>query len=325
MSDETKAASGGEVTAEDWAPYLCPVCQGRGNLPAGFYGVMSSSTSPEQCRACHGAGVIIVAASLAAKEAECAAVSGDLGQARSFLKDKTQQVADLQNDLYAAHVISQSAQSENQSLRQRVEELSKGLREVQDFIWNLPQESACAAYAVADRLLERTPYHITAVLSATELEKGLPDVLGHPATPSWCAAVDAHHAAIDAYAKEAQAENQSLRQRVEKLRGFERVVEDLHCQIDESWPNLKAASGAIQDKIREVESAFAAAQADSRRLREALTMINERLTEALERGRKGDTEGFPQPINYICEAANLARAAQLASPSATVAAGKAEA
>ena len=58
-------------------------------------------------------------------------------------------------------------EAENQSLRQRVEGLSKGLREVQDFIWNLPQESACAAYAVADRLLEGTPYHVTAALSAT--------------------------------------------------------------------------------------------------------------------------------------------------------------
>jgi len=102
----------------------------------------------------HGPTVQAIAAhrlaSLAAKEAETADL---VRRVKHYVSCVEPQLA--------------AAQSENQSLRQRVEGLSKGLREVQDFIWNLPQESACAAYAVADRLLEGTPYHVTAALSAT--------------------------------------------------------------------------------------------------------------------------------------------------------------
>ena len=45
---------------------ICPVCKGRGNVPSGFYlavGVNSwttTSTSPETCRSCGGAGYIII-------------------------------------------------------------------------------------------------------------------------------------------------------------------------------------------------------------------------------------------------------------------------
>lgn len=45
-------------------PHRCPVCEGKGRAPNGFYaaiGVESWSTSditPEQCRACAGTGVL---------------------------------------------------------------------------------------------------------------------------------------------------------------------------------------------------------------------------------------------------------------------------
>ena len=41
-------------------PYLCPVCQGRGVVPAGFYGLgnLTSSLTPEQCRTCSGFGIV---------------------------------------------------------------------------------------------------------------------------------------------------------------------------------------------------------------------------------------------------------------------------
>lgn len=43
--------------------YLCPVCQGKGLVPNGFYNVgcgsyYSSNTSPETCRSCGGKGYI---------------------------------------------------------------------------------------------------------------------------------------------------------------------------------------------------------------------------------------------------------------------------
>lgn len=41
-------------------PHLCPVCLGRGFLPAGFYNLMgvASSLNDEPCRTCLGKGVI---------------------------------------------------------------------------------------------------------------------------------------------------------------------------------------------------------------------------------------------------------------------------
>lgn len=44
-------------------PYVCPVCNGNGLVPNGFYlqtsGCWStSSTEPEQCRSCGGTGVV---------------------------------------------------------------------------------------------------------------------------------------------------------------------------------------------------------------------------------------------------------------------------
>lgn len=59
--------------------------------------------------------------------------------------------------------------SENEALKADRERLDSGLnsarnglREIQDFIWQLPQEGACAAYFVADKLLEGTPQHVNA-------------------------------------------------------------------------------------------------------------------------------------------------------------------
>ncbi len=43
-------------------PYRCPVCNGKGLLPKGFYEqgeyFSSSDTSPEICRTCQGQGIV---------------------------------------------------------------------------------------------------------------------------------------------------------------------------------------------------------------------------------------------------------------------------
>jgi DnaJ-class molecular chaperone len=39
---------------------ICPVCAGRGFVPAGFYG-FAMSTAEEACKRCHGLGTIVVA------------------------------------------------------------------------------------------------------------------------------------------------------------------------------------------------------------------------------------------------------------------------
>jgi DnaJ-class molecular chaperone len=44
-------------------PVRCPVCDGRGRVPAGFYGFGSASSTsalPEECRTCNGRGYILV-------------------------------------------------------------------------------------------------------------------------------------------------------------------------------------------------------------------------------------------------------------------------
>ena len=45
-------------------PYLCPVCNGKGIVPAGFYNWPGNcggvtSTCAETCKACSGKGIII--------------------------------------------------------------------------------------------------------------------------------------------------------------------------------------------------------------------------------------------------------------------------
>ena len=41
-------------------PHLCPVCGGRGTMPAGFYSDagLTSSTASETCKTCKGEGVL---------------------------------------------------------------------------------------------------------------------------------------------------------------------------------------------------------------------------------------------------------------------------
>lgn len=45
-------------------PYKCPICEGHGVVPPGFYQTVAgsdysySSSSFETCRACHGQGII---------------------------------------------------------------------------------------------------------------------------------------------------------------------------------------------------------------------------------------------------------------------------
>lgn len=44
-------------------PYKCPVCSGKGLVPNGFYSctgntIISTSTTPEQCKSCKGTGVV---------------------------------------------------------------------------------------------------------------------------------------------------------------------------------------------------------------------------------------------------------------------------
>jgi DnaJ-class molecular chaperone len=41
-------------------PYRCPVCNGRGTMPADFYAALGTvaSTNPVQCKSCKGTGVV---------------------------------------------------------------------------------------------------------------------------------------------------------------------------------------------------------------------------------------------------------------------------
>jgi hypothetical protein len=42
-------------------PYKCPVCDGTGKVPAGFYneGYGSTNACPEQCQTCKGIGIVL--------------------------------------------------------------------------------------------------------------------------------------------------------------------------------------------------------------------------------------------------------------------------
>jgi DnaJ-class molecular chaperone len=38
--------------------HRCPVCEGKGKLPAQFYDAFSSSGKPTMCRSCFGRGIV---------------------------------------------------------------------------------------------------------------------------------------------------------------------------------------------------------------------------------------------------------------------------
>lgn len=46
------------------APYRCPVCGGKGKVPAGFFGAIgvdvwsASKSGPDECQPCGGSGVL---------------------------------------------------------------------------------------------------------------------------------------------------------------------------------------------------------------------------------------------------------------------------
>ena len=50
----------GKIVNEVIKPIKCPVCDGRGQVPANFYDFNFSSTSasPEKCKSCDGRGVL---------------------------------------------------------------------------------------------------------------------------------------------------------------------------------------------------------------------------------------------------------------------------
>lgn len=42
-------------------PHRCPICEGRSEMPGGFYGVSRRSTTDqraEECRTCRGLGIV---------------------------------------------------------------------------------------------------------------------------------------------------------------------------------------------------------------------------------------------------------------------------
>jgi DnaJ-class molecular chaperone len=39
-------------------PERCPVCEGRGVVPYGFYGDQGAGTGAEPCRSCGGTGIV---------------------------------------------------------------------------------------------------------------------------------------------------------------------------------------------------------------------------------------------------------------------------
>lgn len=48
------------IPAPRATPHKCPVCEGRGNVAADFYGVpgVSIGANPQQCRSCFGTGIL---------------------------------------------------------------------------------------------------------------------------------------------------------------------------------------------------------------------------------------------------------------------------
>jgi len=52
-----------EAFKEERRPFVCPVCNGNGLVPNGFYNQTSGNwgttdITPEQCRTCNGIGIV---------------------------------------------------------------------------------------------------------------------------------------------------------------------------------------------------------------------------------------------------------------------------
>ncbi len=48
-----------EGRGEMMQPHKCPICEGRGNVPDGFYsGDPNPVFAPEECKACNGTGIL---------------------------------------------------------------------------------------------------------------------------------------------------------------------------------------------------------------------------------------------------------------------------
>lgn len=61
-------------------PHVCPVCRGRGKVPAWFYDPPSGSTTPVTCRTCQSTGIVWEPVNHASDPAER---RGDAGGPRS--------------------------------------------------------------------------------------------------------------------------------------------------------------------------------------------------------------------------------------------------
>ena len=65
-------------------PYKCPICEGTGKVPAGFYsmGVVVSDSKSETCRSCQGTGIAIQMKEIEMDEKEMEKVIEEIWQFR---------------------------------------------------------------------------------------------------------------------------------------------------------------------------------------------------------------------------------------------------
>ena len=52
---------GPQSVAPTYSVQRCPICEGRGHVPAGFYGMgVATDLNPETCQNCNGKGILLV-------------------------------------------------------------------------------------------------------------------------------------------------------------------------------------------------------------------------------------------------------------------------